>query len=106
MELRPGSDHCQKGTQAFLERTLYYARMMTDAPFLVRMDSGNDSLDNIKVCRKANADYIIKRNLRKERKEEWLQIAMECGEIEEARPGKEVWRGSPRGITLPMYSMG
>jgi len=93
LELRPGSDHCQKGTKEFLERTLYYARMMTDAPFLVRMDSGNDSLDNIKVCRKANADYIIKRNLRKERKEEWLQIAMECGEMEESRLGKEVWRG-------------
>ena len=93
LELRPGSDHCQKGTKGFLGETLHYARMMTDAPFLVRMDSGNDSLDNIKVCRKAGADYIIKRNLRKERKEEWLQIAMEDGEIEEARPGKEVWRG-------------
>jgi len=93
LELRPGSDHCQKGTKEFLEKTLRYARMMSDAPFLVRMDSGNDSLENIKVCRKADADYIIKRNLRKERKEEWLQIAMEYGEREESRLGKEVWRG-------------
>lgn len=93
LELRPGSDHCQKGTKEFLEKTLRYARMMSDAPFLVRMDSGNDSLENIKVCRKENADYIIKRNLRKEKKEEWLQIAMEYGEMEESRLGKEVWRG-------------
>ena len=93
LELRPGSDHCQKGTKEFLERTLRYARMMTAAPFLVRMDSGNDSLDNIKVCRKADADYIIKRNLRNESKEEWLQIAMDNGEMKESRPGKEVWRG-------------
>ena len=93
LELRPGSDHCQKGTTQFLERTLTHARMMSDAPFLVRMDSGNDSLDNILVCRKAKAAYLIKRNLRKESKEEWLQIAMKCGEKEEPRLGKEVWLG-------------
>ncbi len=93
LELRPGSSHCQKGTTQFLERTLAYARMMSDAPFLVRMDSGNDSLDNIKLCREEEAAYLIKRNLRKESKQEWLQIAMTCGEMEKPRPGKEVWRG-------------
>jgi len=93
LELRPGSDHCQRGTTQFLERTLDYARMMSDAPFLVRMDSGNDSLDNIQVCRREKAAYLIKRNLRKESKEEWLRIAMTCGEMEKARPGEEVWRG-------------
>jgi hypothetical protein len=100
LELRPGSDHCQKGTKVFLERTLRYARMITDAPFLVRMDSGNDSLNNIKVCQKANADYIIKRNLRKETKEEWLEIARGYGKLEEPRPGKELWRGE-RYVTKP-----
>jgi len=93
LELRPGSDHCQKGTTKFLEDTLQYARMMSDAPFLVRMDSGNDSLENIKICRKEKAHYLIKRNLRKESKKEWLQIAMESGELEKSRPGKEVWQG-------------
>jgi len=52
LELRPGSDHSQKGTEAFLRRTLRYAQLMSEATFLVRMDSGNDSLGNIKVCRK------------------------------------------------------
>ena len=93
LELRPGSDHCQKGTKEFLENTLRYARMMSDAPFLVRMDSGNDSLENIEVCRSEKAHYLIKRNLRQESKEEWLRIAMESGNLEESRSGKEVWRG-------------
>ncbi|MCL0061081.1 IS1380 family transposase, partial [Dehalococcoidia bacterium] len=60
---------------------------------MVRMDSGNDSLGNIKVCREEKAHYIIKRNLRRETPEEWLEIARECGEMEEPRPGKQVWRG-------------
>jgi hypothetical protein len=93
LELRPGSDHCQKGTKEFLEKTLHYTRMMNDAPFLVRMDSGNDSLENIKVCQEEKAHYIIKRNLRQGSKEEWLKIAMESGELEESRAGKEVWQG-------------
>ena len=93
LQLRPGSDHSQKGTPAFLRRTLRYARLMSQATFLVRLDSGNDSLDNIKVCRKEKAQYIIKRNLRWETTEEWLQTARECGRMEEPRPGKQVWLG-------------
>jgi hypothetical protein len=93
LQLRPGSDHSQKGTPAFLRRTLRYARLMSQATFLVRLDSGNDSLDNIKVCRQEKAQYIIKRNLRWETTEGWLEIARECGQMEEPRPGKQVWLG-------------
>jgi len=93
LELRPGSDHSQKGTEAFLKRTLRYARLMSGATFLVRMDSGNDSLGNIKVCRKERAHYIIKRNLRRETPEKWLKIARKCGELQKPRPGKQVWMG-------------
>lgn len=93
LELRPGSDHCQKGTEEFLKRSLRYARLMSPATFLVRMDSGNDSLDNIKVCQKEKAHYLIKRNLRSEATEEWLEIAKKCGRLEEPRPGKQVWLG-------------
>ena len=90
LELRSGSDHCPKGTEAFLRQTLCYARLMSGATFLVGMYSGNDSLDNIKVCRKEKAHYIIKRNLRRETPEKWLEIARECGELQEPRPGKQV----------------
>ena len=93
LELRPGSDHSQKGTEAFLRRTLRYARLMSEATFLVRMDAGNDSMGNIKVCREEKAHYIIKRNLRRETPEEWLETARECGELQEPRPGKQVWMG-------------
>ena len=36
--------------EGFLRQTLRYARLMSEATILVRMDSGNDSLGNIKVC--------------------------------------------------------
>ena len=93
LELRPGSEHSQKGTEAFLRQTLRNARLITNATFVVRMDAGNDSLGNIEVCREEQAHYIIKRNLRRETPEEWLEIARECGELEEPRPGKQVWIG-------------
>ena len=106
LELRPGSEHSQKGTKEFLSRTLQYSHIMTSAALLVRMDSGNDSLDNIKVCRKEKAHYIIKRNLRKETTEKWLKIAKESGELHEPRPGKQVWVGERhvkrRGVDEPL----
>ena len=100
LELRPGSDHSQKGTETFLRRTLRYARLMSEATFLVRMDAGNDSVGNIRVCREEKAHYIIKRNLRRETPEEWLEIARECGELQEPRRGKQVWMGE-RHIERP-----
>ena len=93
LELRPGSDHCQKGTMKFLRRTLRYVRLISSATLLLRLDSGNDSLDNIKVCQQEKAEYLIKRNLRSETLEEWLEIAIECGRLKEPRPGKQVWVG-------------
>ena len=42
-ELRQGSQHCQNGTEKFLQETIQYAKRITDKPILVRMDSGNDS---------------------------------------------------------------
>ena len=47
LELREGKQHCQKGTVAFLMESIQYSKIVTDADILVRLDSGNDSLDNI-----------------------------------------------------------
>ena len=106
LELWPGSEHCREWTEEFLSRTLLYGHMVTEAPLLVRMDSGNDSLDNIKVCRNENAHYIIKRNLRKETTEKWLKIAMEGGQLQETRQGKREWIGEQyvkrKGIDKPL----
>jgi len=93
-ELREGKEHCQKNTPFFLAQSIRFARQLTALPLLVRMDSGNDSGDNIRVCLEEGADFIIKRNLRKESAEEWLKIAKEKGLRCLDRPGKDVYLGS------------
>jgi hypothetical protein len=92
-ELRPGKQHCQEGTPEFLDTALGYAREITSQKILVRMDAGNDDFENVRICRKHKADYIIKRNLRKESLEDWLEEAQAYGEWEFPREGKEVYTG-------------
>jgi hypothetical protein len=94
VELRPGKQHCQKETPAFLRETLRLTRQVTSAPLLVRLDSGNDDADNLSILSEAEGvDFIIKRNRRKESKPMWLQRARKLGQEEEVRPGKTVYRG-------------
>jgi hypothetical protein len=98
-ELRPGSQHCQNGTVEFLKRVLKDAKKLTDAPLLVRMDSGNDSKENIDLCfqRDTRSDFIIKRNLRQEPVDDWVALAKEeVAEKDVLRPrdGKEIYIGS------------
>lgn len=93
-ELREGSQHCQKGTPDFLDQAIGYARRITSATILVRMDAGNDDVENIRRCKKhENVDYLIKRNLRNESLEEWLEEAQAHGDWEFPREGKEVYTG-------------
>jgi len=104
-ELREGNSHSQDGTEEFLEKTLCLAKEITSEKLLVRMDSGNDALDNIKLCIKEDADYIIKRNLRKESISKWLETARENGEASHPREGKVVYTGSvtrDRGLKEPL----
>ncbi len=93
VELRPGKQHCQNETPAFLRETLSLARQLTAAPLLARLDSGNDAGDNLAILIEADLDFIIKRNLRKESKAGWLKWARLLGQATEARPGKTVYRG-------------
>jgi len=93
LEFREGKQHCQKGTVEFLMESIKYAKKVTDEAMLVRLDSGNDCLDNIRVCIEEGVVWIIKRNLRKESKSEWLKIAKDIGEKTNPRIGKRVWRG-------------
>lgn len=95
LELRHGNVHSQNGTAPLLKRAITSARQLTKAHLLVRLDAGNDSLENIQVCVDApDVDYLIKRNLRQETKEQWFQIAQQHGQLEQPRPGKKVWTGS------------
>lgn len=95
IELREGKQHCQKNTPEFTDESIQYARAVTDNPLIVRMDAGNDSIENIKILIKqeTKVDYIIKRNLRKESPEGWLQIARNRGKLIKVREGKDIYYG-------------
>jgi hypothetical protein len=93
VELREGSQHCQKGTPGFLRDTIRYAKTMTDSGMLVRLDSGNDSLDNLEVFLDEGVDWLVKRNLRREKLQDWLALAQAVGKKRTPREGKTVWLG-------------
>jgi hypothetical protein len=92
-QLREGKQHCQDGTPEFLDESLDYAEQITRSKLLVRLDAGNDDFENIKICRKHQADWLIKRNLRKESLDDWLEEAQAHGDWEFPREGKEVYTG-------------
>lgn len=73
--MREGSTHVQKGTALILKQAIERALALTDQAICVRMDAGNDSEDNLKVCQKAGVDYLIKRNRRKKPAEAFLEEA-------------------------------
>lgn len=94
-ELRRGSQHCQKHTPEFLQETIAACRRVTQEPLLFRLDSGNDSADNIGIFLEGGCSFIIKRNLRRESKEEWLEeVKDKCLDITSPREGKNVYVGS------------
>ncbi|NTV34416.1 MAG: IS1380 family transposase [Deltaproteobacteria bacterium] len=92
-ELREGKQHCQNDTPAFLRDSIRYAGRVTNQNLLVRMDSGNDSLENVKICIEEKVQWLIKRNLRKEDKQQWLDLAKREGTKTCPRQGKAIWRG-------------
>lgn len=102
LELREGKTHCQDGTVSFLEKTFSLLPQLSHKSYLLRMDAGNDCIDNIRQCKAFNKthanririDYIIKRNLRKESKEQWLKLAQQQGQVTIPRPGKNVYIGT------------
>ena len=94
-ELREGKQHCQNGTVEFLEETIQLCRKLTEKPLLIRLDSGNDSIDNVAVLMDAGCFFIIKRNLRRESKDNWLEMAKQhCQNVNSPRDGKTVYIGS------------
>ena len=106
VELREGKQHSQKGTPTFLRESIRYAKTITDKGLLVRLDSGNDSLENTGICIEEGVDWLIKRNLRQEDVQEWLKIAQEKGKKAPSREGKAIWRGemhrTPDGFAAPL----
>jgi hypothetical protein len=95
-ELRPGSQHCQKGTGEFIGGLLKRLEgMKAGKRYLFRLDSGNDAWETLKMVGEGGkGNYcIIKRNKRKERDEIWLKRARRLGKRVASRKGKKVWIG-------------
>jgi len=91
-ELRPGSQHCQKDTPEFIARCVkHIGELELDGKCLIRLDSGNDAAENFDAL--GDEHFIIKRNLRKESKEQWLAMARRVGTKVESRDGKNVYVG-------------
>ncbi len=106
LELREGKQHSQNGTPEFLQETLWFTRRVTKDRILVRMDSGNDAADNIRIFMEWGVSFIIKRNLRRESKKKWLDIAKEHGKQINLYNGKTRWFGKTEraieGIDRPV----
>jgi hypothetical protein len=106
VELREGGNHSQcEGTVDFFTSTLRMAKQITDKKILVRLDSGNDSIDNIKLFNTEKVDFLIKRNLRNESLEKWHEIGIEHGTATHPREGKSIYTGSiyrDRGLKEPL----
>lgn len=110
-EFREGKQHCQKDTPALLARALKHAQQITTQPLLLRLDGGNDSIENIDVILEHNqanenqtpVDFLIKWNPRKQDQAHWLDLAEQNGQWEVLREGKRTtsfsiqasreWRG-------------
>lgn len=113
LELREGKQHCQCGTAEFLREVILLARQLTDKPLLIRLDSGNDAADNIGICmeecfRGNMIHFIIKRNLRKELPQDWLDKMRDvCVNVDEPREGKKKYIGQTfRDVTYTVDSEG
>ena len=109
LELRPGKQHCQKETPDFLRETIDLCRQLTDKPLLIRLDSGNDASENIGIFMEEsykynNVSFIIKRNPRKESKQDWLDSVKNCcTNVQNPRDGKTVYTGQTfRDVTYSL----
>ena len=94
-ELRAGKQHCQNGTPEFLMKLMAILKgLESKVPYLLRLDGGNDSLDTIKILNDSKHFFLVKRNIRKESKEQWLDTAMSLVSPVIPREGKQVYTGT------------
>lgn len=89
-ELREGKQHCQNEFIYTLERVLPNARRLTDAPLLVRLDSGHDAAETRFALLEQQADFILKWNPRSQDLDAWLACAEKHGHWTSPREGKRV----------------
>jgi len=96
-ELREGTQHSQKETPAFLARVSALAKkLVSGRKILLRMDSGNDALENYALAAEEGIDYLVKHNWRTENLDVWADKAAAMPESAWSHPreGKRVVRFS------------
>lgn len=101
--LREGKAHSNcPGTLEYFLETIKMARAISNIPILIINDSGNDDIDNILAYEGEEANYIVKRNLRRESKEEWFSLAQRHSVAEKrGREGKVTYYASvPRTVEI------
>ena len=97
--LRPGSQHCQNGTPAFITALQgQLEKIQRGGRFLFRLDSGNDAWETLSSITGMGKGYycIVKRNNRRESSEQWLKRAKRHGARVSPRKGKKVWVGAAK----------
>lgn len=90
VELRPGSQHSQKGAVEFIQRVIVAGKTLTEEKILVRADSAHDALVTLIALENAEVCYIIKWNPRKNKVVEWRDRVFAQGEVVSPRPGKRI----------------
>ncbi len=99
-ELREGKQHCQKDTPEYLSRNMEIInKLHLEHPVLFRLDSGNDAASTIKVLSENGHFFLIKRNIRKESRESWLDTAKAEGEVVSNNDRRTVYTGIHTGRT-------
>jgi len=94
VELRPGSQHSQKGFILFMERVLRKARALTNRKLLIRLDSAHYAVETRVFLRNADkVSYIIKWNPRTQETAELYKRAFAEGN-QNGYPGTDL-PGSP-----------
>ena len=91
-ELRSGSSHTNcEGTLDYFGTTISLLKQLSDEPVLAIMDSGNDDRALVRQLIGNGADCLIKRNLRREPAEKYInyckEFAAERGMIKSIYPG-------------------
>jgi len=81
-ELRPGDSHSNcEGTKEYFSQTIELAKKLSPHPLLSITDSGNDDKDLVLQIKNSPAELIIKRNLRRESHEKYIEHAKSYAEI-------------------------
>jgi len=108
-ELREGSCHSNcEGTDKYFEETIGLTKQLGSYPLLAIMDSGNDDSKLVLHFKELGAEFIIKRNLRREGIDKYKEYAMANGKKKASEKYKDStvyysnWEREVEGEKIPI----